>query len=186
MDVLEAIAARRSVRSYLPTPVPREVVEQLLDAAVRAPSGMNNQSWAFGVVEGVEAVRKLGERAKHHLLAHIDDNSPLVRYRERLEQPTTRLLYEAPLLIVIYKKPTGITREIDYCLAAQNLMLAACGLGLGTCWIGLAHAFLDLPPVKVELGVPDGYGVGAPLVVAYAEEGAPPVDRAAPHVLFWK
>ena len=48
----EAIATRRSVRAFLPTPVPRETVEELLTLASRAPSGTNIQPWKVRVVAG--------------------------------------------------------------------------------------------------------------------------------------
>lgn len=46
------IAARRSVRAFLPTPVPREVVTAILDVAARAPSGVNTQPWKVHVLTG--------------------------------------------------------------------------------------------------------------------------------------
>ncbi|MCX7685500.1 MAG: nitroreductase [Acetobacteraceae bacterium] len=48
----EALATRRSVRAFLPTPVPRETVERILALAARAPSGTNMQPWAVQVVAG--------------------------------------------------------------------------------------------------------------------------------------
>lgn len=48
----EALASRRSVRAFLPTPVPRETVERILSLAARAPSGTNMQPWAVQVVAG--------------------------------------------------------------------------------------------------------------------------------------
>ena len=50
--VLDAIASRRSVRAFLPTPVPRETVERILAAAARAPSGTNMQPWRVRVLTG--------------------------------------------------------------------------------------------------------------------------------------
>jgi nitroreductase len=47
-----AITSRRSVRAFLPTPVPREVVEQILAVAARAPSGTNTQPWQVHVLTG--------------------------------------------------------------------------------------------------------------------------------------
>ncbi len=48
----EAIASRRSIRAFLPTPVPRETVEQILAVAARAPSGTNTQPWQVHVLTG--------------------------------------------------------------------------------------------------------------------------------------
>jgi nitroreductase len=50
--VLDAIASRRSVRGFLPTPVPRATVERILEAAARAPSGTNMQPWRVRVLTG--------------------------------------------------------------------------------------------------------------------------------------
>jgi len=56
----EAIVSRRSVRAFLPTPVPRETVEEILRVAARAPSGTNLQPWKVYVVAG-DRKRELSE-----------------------------------------------------------------------------------------------------------------------------
>ncbi|MGE4369599.1 MAG: nitroreductase [Burkholderiaceae bacterium] len=50
--VLDAIYSRRSVRGFLPTPVPRDVVNQIIQAAGQAPSGNNVQPWHVHVITG--------------------------------------------------------------------------------------------------------------------------------------
>lgn len=52
MHVAEAVASRRSIRDFLPTPVPGEVIRRVLAAASRAPSGGNVQPWQIDVVAG--------------------------------------------------------------------------------------------------------------------------------------
>lgn len=64
----EAITSRRSMRAFLPTPVPREVVERILDVAARAPSGTNTQPWKVTVLTGA-ALQRLSTRI---LAAHDD------------------------------------------------------------------------------------------------------------------
>ena len=56
----EAITSRRSIRAFLPTPLPREVVEQILAIAARAPSGTNTQPWRVYVLTGA-AKQRLSE-----------------------------------------------------------------------------------------------------------------------------
>jgi nitroreductase len=51
-DTDEAIASRKSIRAFLPTPVPRETIEAILRLASRAPSGTNTQPWKVRVVTG--------------------------------------------------------------------------------------------------------------------------------------
>jgi len=52
MDVTEAVKKRKSIRGYKPDPVPKEILEQILDFASRTPSAMNTQPWEFTVLAG--------------------------------------------------------------------------------------------------------------------------------------
>jgi len=60
MDVIEAVKKRKSIRGYKPDPVPKEVLEQILELASHAPSAMNTQPWEFTVLTGdvLENVRR--------------------------------------------------------------------------------------------------------------------------------
>src|SRR5262249_19024101 len=60
LDVLEAIYTARAMRRFKPDPVPEPLITRILDAAIRAPSAGNSQSWAFIVVRDPEQRRKLG------------------------------------------------------------------------------------------------------------------------------
>jgi nitroreductase len=59
MDVLEAMRSRKSIRGFKPDPVHREVIEEILEAACRAPSALNLQPWEFVVFTG-DALRQMG------------------------------------------------------------------------------------------------------------------------------
>lgn len=60
MDIIEAVKKRKSIRGYKPDPVPKEVLEQILELASHAPSAMNTQPWEFIVLTGdvLENVRR--------------------------------------------------------------------------------------------------------------------------------
>jgi nitroreductase len=60
MDIIEAVEKRKSIRGYKPDPVPKRVLEQILELASRAPSAMNTQPWEFTVLTGevLENVRR--------------------------------------------------------------------------------------------------------------------------------
>src|SRR5262249_58409441 len=60
IGLFEAIYSARSIRRLKPDPVPEELVTRILDAAIRAPSGGNAQSWAFFVVRDPDLRQKLG------------------------------------------------------------------------------------------------------------------------------
>jgi nitroreductase len=72
-----AVATRRSVRAFLPTPVPRATVERILAVASRAPSGTNTQPWKVYVLTG-EPLRSLSRR----LVAAYDDPQERARHSE--------------------------------------------------------------------------------------------------------
>jgi nitroreductase len=60
MDNIQAVKTRKSIRGYKPDPVPKEVLEQILELASHAPSAMNTQPWEFTVLTGkvLENVRR--------------------------------------------------------------------------------------------------------------------------------
>jgi nitroreductase len=72
-----AITSRRSVRAFLPTPVPRQTIEDILRVAVRAPSGTNTQPWKVYVLTG-DAKQHLSEK----ILAAYDDPTERARHTE--------------------------------------------------------------------------------------------------------
>ena len=97
--VLECIYTRRSVRGYKDKPVPKKVIDELLNAAVMAPSAMNRQPWHFTIVEGKENLDYFNERAlKQWKIVGIG-----VKLAMRL-QSTGSIFYNAPLLIIISGK----------------------------------------------------------------------------------
>jgi len=186
MELMDAIKTRRSVREYTPDAVDRKTIEELLLAAVQAPSGMNTQPWAFGVITGADVLREYGARAKDAMMSVVGDQDWTAPFRERMTNPEFSMFYGAPALVVIYAKPTGPVAEIDCHLAAENLMLAACGKGLGSCWIGFASFLFNSPEAKAELGVPEDYKAVAPIIIGRPAGPVPPVEKNPPEVLFWK
>lgn len=185
MEIEDAIYYRRAVRDYTDGAVEPAKIEKLLDAAVQAPSAMNQQPWAFGVFCGQERLRGYSERAKAHLLATLDPTFDVHPRSQLYADPDYKTFYNAGTLIVIYATHGRHHPEEDCCLAAQNLMLAACGLGLGTCPIGFARSWLNLPEIKRELDIPSDHTAVFPLVVGYPAKKPDPVPRREPVILTW-
>ena len=140
MQTLDAIATRRSIRRFQARPVPRALVEQVLDATVQAPSAKNAQPWRFVVLEGErrdELVRIMREQAVHLKGMGVNIGSL---------EGTARAMAVAPVTIVVFNTlPEGIPPEAhdDYRFvmlqstggAIQTMLLAAHDLGLGSLWI---------------------------------------------------
>ncbi len=186
MELMDAVYHRRSVRSYRDQAVDKATVEALIKAATQAPSAMNQQPWAFAVIQGVPLLARYSDRVKAHLVRTLTPRSPFKQYRDTLETPDFNVFYGAGTLIVICAKPEGLRAEEDCCLAAQNLMLAAYGMGLGTCPIGFARPWLNLLRVKRELGIPPAYKPVFPVIVGYPLSQTQLVTRREPEIVAWK
>ncbi len=133
MDVFEAIAGRRSIRSYVPMPVPEEKLRRVLEAAQKAPSAGNRQEYRFIVVTNEETKKRLAEAASQQ--AFVGEAGAVI--------------------VACATNPERRWHAVDVAIAIDHMTLAAYAEGLGTCWIG---AF-DEDAVKPVVGVPDNIKV---------------------------
>ncbi len=184
MEFLEVIRKRRAVREYTNAPVERSVVEQLIGAAILAPSAINLQPWAFAVVLDGALIEEYGRRAKNWSLANFSQTSFTLDLRRMLEDPGFTMFYHAPALLMVLAKPSETQAAEDCCLAAENMMLAARDMGLGTCWIGLARPWLDLPSTKAELRLLNQCRVVAPIVLGHPKAW-PESHGRSPAEIYW-
>ena len=87
MDIVEAIQQRKSIRAFRPDPVPQEILKEILELALRAPSWANTQPWEFAIVTG----KKLKEIKKAFVeKAEEEPNPDIPRPREFPEPYDTR------------------------------------------------------------------------------------------------
>lgn len=187
MNTKDAIMTRRSIRNYTEQKVEKELIEQLIEAAVHAPTGTFAQPWVFGVIQDKNLLKRISDECKSSFLKQFGDSEGMKQYRERLENPDFNIFYNAGTLILIcYRTGAGTTPDIDCCLAAENLMLMARELGLGTCWIGFANVWLNTPEGKSLLGIPEDVNTVAPIIVGYPAEEPSVRERIEPVILFWK
>ena len=182
---LDVIAARRAVRSYASDTLDRTTIHTLLDAAVRAPTAMHLEPWAFVIVQDRALLRRYSERAKM-LLREEAPAGGGAHAPGMLADPAFNIFYDAGTLIVICGRPVGSFVVADCWLAAENLMLAATGLGLGTCCIGFAVPLLNNPDVKQELGIPQEVTAVAPIIVGIPRGETPATTRKPPEILSWR
>jgi nitroreductase len=181
MELLQAINGRRSVREYTGEPVSDEVLRELIDAAVQAPSAINQQPWCFVVVKDMALLARISDQAKSHLLK-ASLGAPAHPFRDMLNDPQFDIFYHAPVLVVIAAaQPTDWAVE-DCALAAENLMLVAHAAGLGTCWIGFAQHWLGTADGKAALGLPLSYSPIAPIIVGHPRRQPTPVPRKVANI----
>ena len=194
MDVITAINERMSIRGFKKTPVSREVIEQLLDAARRAPSASNQQPWNFIVVTGeskeglgdeiLSAYRKRGKhydpsKAKtvpHHYMERTKRLLKGIRpYLDKMDKKVIPFIeegscvfYGAPVLIIVtMDKAHPQSKLVDIGCAVENFILAAHDEGLGTCVIALILMFEKI--IKERLGIPDSMNVVVGIALGYPD-----------------
>ena len=176
----KVMRSRRDIRSFLPSPIPDEVLLRILEMAHLAPSVGFMQPWNFVLISSVEIrqqVKALFDQINACELARIEDPAKKELYpRLKLEG-----ILEAPLNIavtcdsrrdapfVLGRAPMPQTHLFSTCLAVQNLWLAARAEGVGVGWVSI----LDKLAVEQLLGLPEGVDLVAYLCVGYPTEFRP-------------
>lgn len=184
MELDKCITERRSTRKYQPEPIPKAIVDKILNAGVWAPSGMNLQPWRFMVIQDRNTINKLSERVKQ-----IGSKLPLPsQYIELFKSKEDTIFYGAPLPILVCvpmrEDNMKMVNYLDCGLAAQNMLLTAYQEGLGSCFIGFASFLNQDPEILEEVGVPRNMDLLAPLIFGYPAD----IPRAPPReikILKW-
>jgi nitroreductase len=178
MELSAAIRGRRSIRRFKPDPVPREVIDKILELAQWAPSAMNMQDWRFIVVEGDKknALLKITATAFDHFRPVLEKNFP---DKPKVIEASKRFFETyggAPVIILAYggRFPTGQEDHYSISLAVQNLLLAAHDEGLGAVWADAAVFFKE-KEISGLMGM-EGRKLACLIPVGYPDETpkAPP------------
>jgi len=158
MDTLEAIRTRRSIRKYQDKPVPEELIQKVLAAAMSAPSARNAQPWQFIVVTDRKLLTEISQiNPNAHMAAH------------------------APAAILVcgdlsLEKSQGYWM-VDCAAAVENLLLAAHALGLGAVWTGIYPRQPRIDGFRRLLGLPENVIPHSLVPLGYAAEQRPSEDR---------
>lgn len=121
MELKEAILNRRTIRHYNDTPVTREEIRELINAAIHAPSACNLQQWRFVVIDDAVLLQKIQKAGAATFLKDVKQ-----------------------AILVTYSNQTDNVEYMDYvesaAAAIENMLLMATELKIGACWIN------NLPP----------------------------------------
>ncbi len=158
MDVIAAIKKRRSIRKFEKKSIPNDVLQQVMECAVLAPSAGNRQPWIFHVVKDQGIKQKLVKAAGGQTF-----------------------LGDAPVVVVISGDPEVSAKRYgdrgrslyyiqDTAAAVTNIILAATSFELGTCWVGAFRETL----VSQALGLPENLRPLAMVPMGYPAEKREP------------
>lgn len=169
-SILESMLKRRSVRSYEPKSIPKEILETIIDAGNQAPSAMNSQPWRFVVIEDKPTKKKLLQAALPNakkILEHVKEADPerYAQIMKRYDEMEDPIYYSAPAVLFVI----GSGRYADHScpLACENIMLAAYSLGIGSCWVGFGSMVTDNAEIIKALELKEDEKIFGPILLGY-------------------
>ncbi len=155
MELNELITSRYSVRSFKPEHLPQAVIDRILEAGHKAPTGCNFQPQRILVLNTDESLEKLKNCTKSHfnapcamLICHNQEESWVRKYDGALSSP------------------------VDAAIVTTHLMLAAHDVGVGSCWV----MSFDPAAMRENFHIPPAVSPVALLVMGYPAEDAKPLD----------
>ena len=158
MEAIDAILSRRSIRKYTAERVPETVVNELLEAAMSAPSAGNQQPWHFIVIDDRTI---LDEIPKYH--------------------PYSSMLAEAPVAILVCGDLQLETLDgfwVQDCSAAtENILIAAQAKGIGAVWLGIYPVEERVRGFQKLLGLPEHVIPLSLVSLGYPAEEKPGANR---------
>ena len=199
MDVIDAIKARYTVRAYKPEPVPKEVLAELMEAALRAPSWANTQTWEFAIVGGevmrefkqILAAKASAQEERYPDIPRPEWPSP---YLERSRENGIRLyqllgisrddmekqlqwyvdmyrLFDAPNGIIVYSdRELSVWALVNVGIVIQSIALAALDYGLGTAMLAASVSYPD--EVRRILKIPESKQLVIAIAIGYPDPEA--------------
>lgn len=155
MEFEKLITERYSVRNFKPRHLPQEIIDKIVEAGHKAPTGCNYQPQRILVINSDESINKLRECSKCHfsaptaiLVCHNKDESWIRKYDGALSSP------------------------VDAVIVATHMMLAAHNAGVGCCWV----MHFDPVAIRKAYEIPNNIEPVALLVMGYPSEDAQPLE----------
>jgi nitroreductase len=180
--VLEAISSRRSVRAYEPKPIPRDIINTIIEAGNLAPSRGRMeegeivfQPWRFVVVEDSEFKQRLVQTTNpiwKQSIERIKEMKPetyenAMNLYNAMDELKDMVYYSAPVILFVI----GLADySVSCALACENIMIAAHSLGLGSCYVGFGSMVTGNPDVVKALELKEGERIYGPIVIGYPKD----------------
>ena len=171
-QTIHDILSRRSIRRFRPDPVPKDMLNQVIEAGLYAASGKNHQSAVILAITDPALIKRLSE-ANRTIWNKPEGFDPF---------------FGAPAVLVVLDKADWRNRVYDGSLVMGNLMLAAHSLGLGSIWIHRAKEEFETDKYKQllkKLGVEGEWeGIGH-CAVGFIDGDRPQAAPRKPNRVFY-
>ena len=155
MEFEQLITERYSVRSFKQVHLPKDVIDKILSAGHKAPTGCNNQPQRILVLNTDESIEKLKNCTRCHFHA-----------------PTAMLVCHNKEESWVRRYDGAFASPVDATIVTTYLMLAAKNEGVGSCWV----MSFDPAAMRVAFQIPDHIEPIALLVMGYPADDAKPLD----------
>jgi nitroreductase len=161
MDAITALKTRHSVRAFEDRPIPKEILEDIVDCGRLAASAINIQPWEFVVVTAPDLLRKVADATDHG-----------------------KFIAQAAACIAVITQTTKYYLE-DGSAATENMLVAAHAQGVGTCWVA-GDKKPYAPEICRILGAPEGFKLVSLIALGYPAEDPRKPKRPLTDVLHWQ
>lgn len=161
-DAITVMRERRSVRRFLQKPIPREVLEEIIDCGRLAPTANNFQPWVFVVVTQEDTKNKIAELATWG-----------------------KFIKDAAACVAVFCEKDNPFHVEDGSAATENIILAAKAHDIDSCWVaGYKRPYSE--EVRNLLNVPEKYELISLIPLGYSEEHPNPAKKPLSEVLKWE
>jgi nitroreductase/NAD-dependent dihydropyrimidine dehydrogenase PreA subunit len=188
------LLSRRSIRVFKENPVPKELLERLIEVGIHAGTGGNAQTENFIVIQnrkllselekmvievlwnkgmkylGSEIGQKLAKaKLGEEMLRQALPYHHIIRNRRQNNELAGMIFRNAPVAIVIHGLRTNFMAHANCSIAARNMEIMAKTLSLGTCWVGFLSVAAHLAKKKIEryLEIPDDHSIYGAIMIGY-------------------
>lgn len=153
-EVMKNLLTRRSVRNFSSKPIPNDTLDDILKAAVYAPSAMNRQTWKFTAVCSQEKIQRLA-----------------AAIAAELDRKDYNMYNPAVLIIPSNDRDSKWGREDNAC-ALENIFLAAHSYSVDSVWINQLQDISDVPKIREILNdfeIPENHVVYGMAALGYSD-----------------
>jgi len=182
-ETLKNINERYTCRDFTGAALSADQIEELVKAALSAPSAMNSQPWHVIVVTDKSLVDEMDDEGMS-ILADAEDKTTYDRMMSR----GGKLFYNAPCMVVILSDGSK-WGTLDCGILCQNVVLAAESMGLGSCIVGMAGVPINGPKgddYQKRLGFPEGHTFAVGVLVGEIKSGKEPHEHDRSKVSYVK